>query len=237
MKNRSWSVSLVSASALLFAAVPLAGQGVELTAGIDVVSRYVWRGVPLSRPFNAQPWVTVEAGRFSAGTWGSHGFDGGYSEQDLWLGYAAAAGGGALTLTLVDYYVSDGLGDYFRWGGVRGGAATGAHTLELVAAYAGPETLPLRAAIASTFYNDPGGSLYAEVGFDRTLAGIDWGVTAGGLFRDGGFYGVGSSGLTNLAVGASRTLASFAGISLYASGWAVHDPELSDTYLILGFGF
>lgn len=237
MTARSWLATLAALPALLTPGADAHGQALEVTGGVDLVSRYVWRGVPLSRPLNAQPWLSAEAGSLSAGTWGSHGFDGEYSEQDLWLAWHAGIPGGSLTLTLLDYYISDGLADYFRWGGVEAGSATGAHTLEVAVAYAGPEGLPVRALAAWTFYNDPGGSLYGEVGYDRSALGLDWSATAGGLLRDGGFYAVGHAGVTNLSVAASRTVATLAGRSLYARGTAVHNPELGDTYLIFGFGF
>jgi len=47
--------------------------------------------------------VTAEIGRVSFGTWGSHGFDGAYSEQDLWASYTFPAAGGEVALSLVDY--------------------------------------------------------------------------------------------------------------------------------------
>jgi hypothetical protein len=85
--------------------------------------------------------------------------------------------------------------------------------------------------VATTVYNDPDPSVYAEVGYTHAALGLGWEATAGALLQDGGYYGLGRGGWTNLAIGVSRSLATLAGRPIVAGARVVHHPELRDTYL------
>ena len=80
------------------------------TAGADVVSAYVWRGLYLSNAA-VQPALSYSSGGFEIGGWGSASFDGAL-EADLFAAYTFGFG---LTLGLTDYYFPsmDGGNDYF----------------------------------------------------------------------------------------------------------------------------
>ncbi len=81
------------------------------TAGADVVSAYVWRGLYLSNAA-VQPALSYSSGGFEIGGWGSASFDGAL-EADLFAAYTFGFG---LTLGLTDYYFPsmDGGNDYFE---------------------------------------------------------------------------------------------------------------------------
>ena len=236
MKNPYRQAGMAALAALVVAPSAGAAQA-ELGYGAAVVSRYVWRGFLYSSTPQIQPSVTVTTGGWEFGTWGSYGVDFDYKEQDQWVAYTAALPSGSLTFTLNDYYFTDDFGDFFEWGGVEDGEATGAHTLELMAAYDGPETFPVHLLLASTVYNDPEASIYGEIGYGVAAGGFDWTGLAGYVFKDGGYYETGEGGLTQLALNASRTLGSLGPLELYATGWVVHNALAADTYFILEIGF
>lgn len=72
------------------------------TAGVDIVSSYVWRGVQLGGT-SLQPFVEFSAGAFTIGGWGTYDISnfGGWTEGDLYLSYGFDFG---LTLGITDYY-------------------------------------------------------------------------------------------------------------------------------------
>lgn len=212
-------------------------QEVSVDVGVDLTSSYIWRGFQFDRKPQIQPWISLTRGGWTVGTWGSYGLNGDYKEQDLWVSYFRELGTGSFSITLFDYYFTEDFGDWSSWGGVKDGEPTGAHTLELIAEYFGPEDLPIRLLVASTVYNDPSSSVYAEVGYDYSALGLDWGATAGALLRDGGYYGLGSSALTNLSLGASRELATLGGRPLAAGALLMHNPKDKDTFFAVTLSF
>lgn len=137
---------LLAAVALVAAAsAPAAAQPVSL--GTDVVSRYIWRGQDFGESAAVQPGLTVTLGRLELGAWGSYsiGASGAAAnENDLWASFTHEFESGAsLSLGVTDYYFPNAVTDS---GGVeyvldfRDGDA---HTLEVWASLAGPESLPL----------------------------------------------------------------------------------------------
>lgn len=235
IRRRSWS--LLAALALVLSAAPASAQGVAFTWGGELVTRYVWRGIPYSRVAQAQPWVQATRGPVEVGTWGSYGIDGEYKEQDLWVGYTFGLPQGALKVTLNDYFFTSDFSNYFDWGGAVDDSVTGAHTLELVADYEGPDAFPLKLQLASTVYNDPSPSVYGEVGYGLSALGLDWSAAAGAVLADGAYYAMGEGAVTNLALNVSRTLVSFGNTALYGGAWAIHNPDREETYFVLVLGF
>ncbi len=71
----------------------------SISAGLDMYSTYVWRGVAYSGP-SIQPYVEFGAGGFAVGAWGSQGIDG-FQEMDIYAGYSFDFG---LSLGITDYY-------------------------------------------------------------------------------------------------------------------------------------
>ena len=72
----------------------------EFSTGADLVSSYVWRGVQYAGA-SVQPSVSMSAGGFTLGAWGSADFDGTALEMDLYTSYEFGFG---LSLGLTDYY-------------------------------------------------------------------------------------------------------------------------------------
>lgn len=72
------------------------------TAGVDIVSSYVWRGVQLGGT-SLQPFVEFSKSGFTIGGWGTYDVSnfGGWTEGDLYVSYGFDFG---LTLGITDYY-------------------------------------------------------------------------------------------------------------------------------------
>lgn len=72
------------------------------TAGVDLVSTYVWRGTMLGGT-SLQPLVEFSSGGFTAGGWGSFDLSNaeGLTEADLYISYGFDFG---LSLGVTDYY-------------------------------------------------------------------------------------------------------------------------------------
>ncbi len=85
--------------------------GADVTTAIDVNSAYVWRGITFNDGMVVQPSVDVVAGNFGLNVWGNLDADdygdtldsGEFSEIDLTLTYAVAAGPVGLTLGYIEY--------------------------------------------------------------------------------------------------------------------------------------
>ena len=96
--------------------------GADVTAAIDVNSAYVWRGQTFNDGLVVQPSVDVAAGNFGLNVWGNLDVDdyddtldsGEFSEIDLTLTYAIAAGPVGLTAGYIEYLFPTAEGGAFR---------------------------------------------------------------------------------------------------------------------------
>lgn len=73
--------------AVLGTANGVKGQEVAVSAGADIVSSYIWRG-QYCGPAAVQPGISLSAGNFSVGAWGSTSFESSWREFDLYAGYS-----------------------------------------------------------------------------------------------------------------------------------------------------
>ena len=118
-----------------------AQDGVELSAGADLVSAYVWRGTRLAAA-SVQPSLEVGYKGLSLGAWGSVDFDGRYKELDLTLGYEVKG----FSLTVTDYYSA---ADENYFGNYKRG-----HLLEATAAYCFGKKVPLTLSWSTMFVGE-----------------------------------------------------------------------------------
>src|SRR5665647_2834650 len=76
----------------------------QFATGADVVSSYVWRGVPQDVTFggtpNIQPYVSFTTGGLTLGSWASTSFVGIVKEVDLYATYVFTP---SIALTVTDY--------------------------------------------------------------------------------------------------------------------------------------
>lgn len=102
-------------SAIVFAgAMPAAAA--DATAGADIASAYVWRGITFNDGMVAQPYVDVAAGDFAINVWGNYDIadyngrleENEFSEIDLTLSYALPVETVDITIGHIEYLFPNG---------------------------------------------------------------------------------------------------------------------------------
>ena len=120
MKNLVKKIAMGFVLVALGSSFSVASAQGTFSTGADIVSSYVWRGVPQDRAVvgnpslgspNIQPYVSYSIGGFTAGAWASTSFLGNVKEVDLYGTYAFSS---ALSLTLTDYNWNFA-GNYFNY--------------------------------------------------------------------------------------------------------------------------
>ena len=197
------------------------------SAGADVVSTYVWRGLKLSNAA-VQPAVSFSTGGFTIGGWGSASFDGDLLEADLFANYAFDFG---LSLGLTDYYFPTSLtgSDYFEYG-----KAAGAHAFEVNLGY---EISGLSLA-ANYILNEAGGA--GSSGGDKYFE-IGYSFKNVSLFVGGGdkqhVSDLGDFKITNIGTSATKEIAITPSFTLPLTGSAILNPDTKKFFLVAAVSF
>ena len=189
---------------------PLIGQG-QVKFGVDLYSRYLWRGLDYGNSPSLQPVLTYTVGGFTLGTWGAYSFGASstdsagiatvFAEHDLTASYSVPTSAGSISLLYTDYfYPSSGL-KYFNFNG-NGGA----HVLEAGAGFTGPEQFPAAFTVFYNFHNDPDHSMYLQFAFPVRAGEAT--VSFSGAFTPAKsvWYGTTNAGMVSAAVTVTRTL-------------------------------
>ena len=143
---------------------------------------------------NFQPYLTYKDCGFSAGAWGSYGFDGSYSEIDVFAAYELKK----FKLTLTDYYTISAFPGkrFFDFSNKTTG-----HSIDGMITFSGTKKIPLSLSCGVFFYgfdkdsNDKQlYSTYFEANYSfREFDLFVGGTPAKGLY--GSTYGIVNSGL------------------------------------------
>lgn len=224
----------------------------NFSAGADIVSRYIWRGINLGGPSpHIQPFVGYSAGSsgFAAGIWGSYGLGEGsaLTEADLYITYSPA---GYITFTVTDYFfpldASFSSDKYFTY---RKGATS--HTIEASVSYNGTENFPFSLLFAMNLYgvdgtNEDGNNYYAkyiELGYAFPLGDFDIELFAG-LAPDNPDTSMGavdwygnSGGLINVGAGFSRDIRISDMVEVPVFSSLIFNPEAGNIFILIGLSF
>lgn len=175
--------------------------------GLDLSSRYIWRGFTYSNSPVIQPYMSYTIKGLTIGTWASYPFIEDQSQEvDLYLSYNYKI----FTFTLNDYYfLQNPLGnnsDYFDWD-----KNTTTHYLESIFEISNIKNLPIRFLAGVMILGadvDPNNnryfSSYFEFAYDTKVQNIDLEIFAGFTPFDG-FYSNGFD-FTNIGVKASKVI-------------------------------
>jgi len=148
--------------------------------GAEIVSRDIWRGIELkdvpATP-QLQPYIHISydltpSNSFVIGSWASYSLDGNFIENDIFLKYLHNTKSyGSFSAILIDYYYPylDLPFNNFKNNG------NGAHTIDFVLEYEGPDNIPISFSIANLLYNDvpENHSLYLELGYLFSINNIN----------------------------------------------------------------
>ncbi len=193
-------------AALFLQTLPLSAQKksaspIAVEAGLDLVSRYIWRGQEYGQSPALQPSLSATWKDFTVGAWGSYKTSGaGWQETDLFISKSF----GPVTLEVWDYWTfSDTLKtDFFDYK-----ERSTSHLLEAQVLLSGGETLPLNLLGSYLFYGaDPDRSIYLELQYLCSTGDTDLQFFAGyqpkGSYygTQGSFVNVGCSVIRNLKI-------------------------------------
>ncbi|MDR0744090.1 MAG: hypothetical protein LBF05_07020 [Tannerella sp.] len=170
MKTITWKKLALLTVALSVTTSWANAQKVEVSAGGDLVSSYIWRGQYLGG-VSIQPGASLSAGGFSLTAWGSVGFSVlDTKEFDFTIGYSA----GGFSVALTDYWFTTSGDDanYFNYG-----AHSTAHIFEATVGYDfGPAAIAWNTNFSGSDYRADGDraySTYLEASAPFKLGGLD----------------------------------------------------------------
>ena len=211
------------------AIMPSRAAAQSVSIGADVVSRYVWRGLDFGESMSVQPALTLGAGGFEFGAWGSYSIsaDGASAnENDLWFTYTVTTSSGAsFAVGATDYYFPGPDADGFSY--------KSAHTWEFSLAFAGPEAFPL--SLFAGLINDDDKPMYLEAGLPLPAGeGMELGLHAGMVTAASGFYDTQGAAVVNLGITAGKELQITESFALPMSVSYVINPDQDRAFLVFG---
>ena len=227
-------IGLVVLAAMYGTTGARAQESVELSAGADLVSTYVWRGTRLASA-SIQPSLGVAYKGVSLGAWGSVDFDGQYKELDLSLAYEIKG----FSLMLTDYYTAAGenyFGNYKR-----------GHLLEATAAYCFGDKVPLTLAWSTMFVGEldkkvddrHAYSSYFEASYELPVRSFDLTFAVGVAPWSAPAWLPGKSGfqVANVSVKAARDIKITDSYSFPLFVQLVACPAQEDMNIVFGMSF
>lgn len=203
----------------------------QFATGADIVSSYVWRGIPQEGSNggtpNIQPYATFTTGALTLGSWGSGSFSGAVKEVDLYATYAISS---KFALTLTDYYYNfASQPNYFKYSGGTG------HVFEGTLAYTGSA---FSASINTMFAGadkkangDNALSTYVELGYQIAPVAK---IFLGGSLGESATYGTTGFGITNLGIKVSKSIAITDKFSLPVYAIVGANPYSKSTFFVAG---
>ncbi|MFO7616872.1 MAG: TorF family putative porin [Bacteroidales bacterium] len=216
---------------LLTASLPLQGQDsrspVEVAGSLDLVSRYLWRGIEIGQAPSIQPGLSVSWKGFTLGGWGAYKMSGeGGQETDFYL----SGEFGFITVALWDYWCFDDRTgtDFFNYR-----EPSTSHLLEAQVVVSGGDRLPLNLLASYFFYGaDPSRSLYLELQFrhETRQGGL---LAFAGYQAKGSFYGP-ESGLVNIGCTVTRPIPVTDRFALPLNLSLIVNPMSGSAYLVAG---
>ncbi len=216
-----------------FSASPLTSPNQEpeklnLSSGMDLTSRYFWRGLALSPGISVQPFMQVAYGNFALGTWGSttlHPFE--FQEVDLYLSYEIKN----IRFTLNDYLYFDDLDSNIHYFDFRKHHTS--HVFELMAEFTGTDKIPFRILGAYNLYgNDPSNSVYFELAWMKSFKTIDMELFCG-YTPDVGYYHGTKKGFTNIGISMKRVIEAGKSVNLPLKIAWIHNPLIRKSFLVV----
>lgn len=209
--------------------ITLSDAKAQVSAGADLVSRYVWRGADFGNAAAIQPGIEFAAGDFAIGAWGSYALSSntGGAEADLYVSYSV----GDFSIGITDYYFpGEGFADVPGTVPVTSGNYfdyEDAHSFELNLGY----TIESFSISANYFFANLDDDLYFELGYN--IDNVD--LFAG--FGNESYTSDGEFNFVNLGLTASREIVVTDTFSLPVFGSAILNPDTEQFFLLFGVSF
>ena len=232
MKIKSGIISWVAALSLFFCGSTLQAQTdtlptVSVDAKIDLVSRYLFRGMDLGKGPSIQPNLAATWKGFSIGTWASYTMTG---QGDLETDFFISKTFSFVTLAVWDFWIFNDA-DGFNFFDYRD--KTTAHTLEASILLSGGEKLPFNFMAAYVFYGaDPSRSLYLELQYVPKISIADLVVFAG--YQAKGTLYAENPAFVNLGCTVKKSIEVTDRFSLPLSLSLIVNPAVKSAWLVAG---
>ena len=203
----------------------------QFATGADIVTSYIWRGIPQEGSNggtpNVQPYASFTTGALTLGSWASGSFSGNVKEVDLYATYAISS---KFALTLTDYYYNfASQPNYFKYSGGTG------HVFEGTLAYTGTAfsaSVNTMFAGADKLANgDNALSTYFELGYQIAPVAK---IFLGGSLANSGTYGTTGFGITNLGIKVSKSIAITDKFSLPVYAIVGANPYAKNAFFVAG---
>ena len=203
---------------------------VKITANVDLVSRYIWRGLDIGHAPSIQPGIAVQWNEFKLGAWGAYKLTGaGGQETDFYLSKTV----GFATLALWDYWSFNdtttlNFFDYQK--------KTTSHLLEEQLLLSGGKAFPV-SFLASYFFHgsDVSKSLYFELQYERKLSYVDMAFFAG--YQAKGTYYASSANFVNVGCTLKKSIPVTDRLSFPVYLSLIVNPASKTPYLVAGITF
>lgn len=230
----SLTTTLLLTSSIAVAQEEKQSSAVSVDYSVDLVSRYVWRGLLFNGNPNIQPTISLTTGGFSIGSWASFAVSQEYAEIDLFATYSI----GNFSFTVYDYYNEyesnlDSV-DYFNWD-----KKTTGHLVEGSISWSGTESFPLSVTLASFFYGydmnknqNQNNSTYLELGYPVKIADYNFDLFVGGTLNKG-FYND-EANIINVGFKTSKEIEITDKFKLPVSATFALNPAKDDVFFVVG---
>ena len=212
---------------------------VEMSAGADLVSSYIWRGQNMAGA-SIQPSLGISYKGLSLSAWGSYGITDhdDTKELDFTLGYSA----GGFSVGVTDYFCIAAGKEYADLKYFTYEAHKTAHVFEAFVGYDfGPVSVLWNTNFAGADGLNDGDraySSYFEVAAPFKLGGLDMSFTAGMVPWKTTFYADAKGfAVTNLTLKGTKTISITPSFSLPLFASITANPSASKMYLSAGISF
>lgn len=186
----------------------VAAQELSIDTGLNLTSRFIYRGLDLGSAPQIQPRIVVSYQQFEFGAWGSHPLAdtpdaANYKEVKFWLNYTFDLDAIALTTMVENHYdANTNLFDFDQ--------ATTSHVLQASARLAQTADAPLDLTVGYTFFGGPANTIYTELGKSFTAGALGMRAFVSGQYADGaGFVDLGYNDklvMNQIGISATRAL-------------------------------
>jgi hypothetical protein len=235
IRNLATGLVVLSVAALS-TTTATAQDALETSAGADIVSKYVWRGLDQGTGASIQPSLGLSYKGFSFGVWGSVSVaNPAPYELDLAIGYSV----GGFSIGVTDYYWlgTDSTYTYFNYYADN-------HLFEANLSYKFSEKFPLTLSW-NTFF--AGGldkvdgkqkySTYIEAAYDFSLGGLDFTASVGAIPWDAPAVGVEGFQISSISLSGSKKLEITPTFSIPLFVQCIFSPATERSHLVVGFSF
>jgi len=217
---------------LFLHAASLSGQSdsakaVTINTNVDLVSRYIWRGIEIGHAPSIQPGLSATWRNFTLGAWGAYKMTGdGIQETDFYLSKTFKN----VTLAVWDYWIfndttSFDISDFHE--------KTTAHILEAQILFSGGKTIPLNFLTSYFFYGaDASKSIYLELQYVYKYGPADLTLFAG--FQAKGTYYATKASFVNFGGTVKKSIPISDRFSLPVSISLIVNPYERSSYLVAG---